>query len=91
MMSITKPILREIPSEIVAAARIPSGEIVQTLKKELAVHLYDRQILPKAAARRLAEMDRLAFEHFLGQRGICSRLDPDDVDGDLDTLQRCTQ
>lgn len=78
-----KPIVLEIPPEVADAARIPAGEMVQTLKQELAVHLYERQILPKAAARRLAGLDRLAFDQLLGERGIASRLEPADVDADL--------
>jgi predicted HTH domain antitoxin len=82
-----KPIVLEIPPEVADAARIPAGEMVQTLKQELAVHLYERQILPKAAARRLADLDRLAFDQLLGQRGIASRLEPADVDADLLSLR----
>lgn len=82
-----KPIVLEIPAEVADAARIPAGEMVQTLKQELAVHLYEREILPKAAARRLAGMDRLAFDQLLGQRGIESRLEPADLDADLAALR----
>lgn len=82
-----KSILLEIPPEVADAARIPTGELVQTLKQELAVHLYERQILPKAAARRLADLDRLAFDQILGQRGITSRLEPADLDADLEALR----
>lgn len=82
-----KPIVLEIPPEVAEAARIPADEMVQTLKQELAVHLYERQILPKTAARRLAGLDRLAFDQLLGQRGIASRLEPTDVDADLLALR----
>ena len=82
-----KPIVLEIPSEVASAARIPPAELVQILKQELAVQLYAREILPKAAARRLADLDRLAFDQLLGQRQIPSRLEPADVDADLDVIR----
>ena len=86
-MTALKPILIEIPPDVVDAARIPAGELLPTLKQELAVHLYARQILPKVAARRLAALDRLAFDQILGQRGIVTQLAPDDVDTDLAALR----
>lgn len=86
-MAFMKPIVLEIPPDVADAARIPAGEMVQTLKQELAIHLYERQILPKAAARRLSGLDRLAFDQLLGQRGIASRLEPADVDADLNALR----
>ena len=86
-MAVMKPIVLEIPSEVASAARIPPAELVQTLKQELAVQLYAREILPKAAARRLAGLERLAFDQLLGQREIASRLEPADVDADLEALR----
>lgn len=86
-MAPMKPIVLEIPPEVAEAVRIPAGEMVQTLKQELAVHLYEREILPKAAARRLAGLDRLAFDQLLGQRGIVSKLEPADIDADLSALR----
>jgi predicted HTH domain antitoxin len=82
-----KPIVLEIPSDVASAARVPPAELVQTLKQELAVQLYAREILPKAAARRLAGLERLAFDQLLGQRQIPSRLEPADVDADLEALR----
>jgi predicted HTH domain antitoxin len=76
----------EIPDEVIDEARIPPSERASVLKRELAVQLYAREMLPKAAARRLSGMDRVAFDDLLGQRGIGSRLTPDDVDADLADL-----
>lgn len=73
----------EIADDILDEARIPPEERASVLKRELAVQLYAREILPKAAARRLSGMDRVAFDDLLGQRGIPSRLTADDVDADL--------
>ncbi|WP_437835561.1 UPF0175 family protein [Sorangium sp. So ce1153] len=51
----------EISDDILDEARIPPVEREAVLKRELAVQLYARELLPKAAARRLSGMDRVAF------------------------------
>jgi predicted HTH domain antitoxin len=76
----------EIAEDILDEARIPPDERAAVLKRELAVQLYAREILPKAAARRLSGMERVAFDELLGQRGIPSRLTVDDLDEDLANL-----
>jgi predicted HTH domain antitoxin len=76
----------EIADDILDEARIPPADRARVLKRELAVQLYAREILPKAAARRLSGMDRVAFDDLLGQRGIASRLQADDLDADLADL-----
>lgn len=81
----------EIADDILDEARIPPEERESVLKRELAVQLYAREILPKAAARRLSGMDRVAFDTLLGQRGIASRLTADDVDADLADLAELRQ
>jgi len=76
----------DIPEDILEEARIPPNERESTLLRELAVHLYARELLPKAAARKLSGMDRIAFDDLLGQRGITSRLSVEDVSADLRSL-----
>ena len=76
----------EIPEEILEEARISPNERESTLLRELAVHLYARELLPKAAARKLSGMDRIAVDDLLGQRGITSRLLVEDVRADLRNL-----
>jgi predicted HTH domain antitoxin len=77
----------DIPEEILEEAKIPPSERESTLLRELAVQLYARELLPKAAARRLSGMDRIAFDELLGQRGSASRLSVEDVDADLAGLE----
>jgi predicted HTH domain antitoxin len=76
----------EIPDDILDEARIPASERSSVLRRELAIQLYARDILPKAAARRLSGMDRLSFDALLAQRGIVSRLTADDLQADLSSL-----
>ena len=82
-MSTSKPYFLEIPEDVLGEARIPRDEREATLKRELALHLYARGILPKAAARRLSGLTRVAFDDLLGSRGILSELGAEDVDEDL--------
>ncbi len=76
----------EISDDILDEARIPPDEREAVLKRELAVQLYARELLPKTAARRLSGMDRVAFDDLLGRRGIPSRLTVQDFEDDLTDL-----
>lgn len=76
----------EIPEDILDEARIPASERASVLRRELSIQLYARDILPKAAARRLSGMDRLSFDDLLAQRGIISRLTAEDLNADLSSL-----
>ncbi|HSN98541.1 MAG TPA: UPF0175 family protein [Candidatus Nanopelagicales bacterium] len=76
----------EIPEDILEEARIPPSERESILRRELAVHLYARELLPKGAARRLSGMDRVAFDDLVGQRGIGSRLTAEDLELDEQNL-----
>lgn len=76
----------EIPDDILAQARIGPNELEETLRRELAVQLYSRGLLPKAAARRLSGMERIDFDDLLGSRGIPSELTEEDYEADLRNL-----
>lgn len=78
----------EIPEDVLREARIPPDEVEETLRRELAVQLYSRGLLPKAAARRLAAMERIAFDDLLGRRGVPSPLTLEDVESDVRNLDR---
>jgi predicted HTH domain antitoxin len=82
-MSASKPYILEIPEDVLEEARIPRDERKGTLKRELALHLYARGLLPKAAARRLADLTRIVFDDLMGSRGIPSELGAEDIDEDL--------
>ena len=57
-----------------------------TLKRELAVHLVARGLLPRAAARQLSGMGRIAFDDLLGERGVRSELTEEDFEAEMRTL-----
>ncbi|HEX6864326.1 MAG TPA: UPF0175 family protein [Thermoanaerobaculia bacterium] len=74
----------EISGEILDALRFPPAELENELRKELAVALYRRGILPLGKARLLAEMDRWQFEQLLGERQVARHYTETDLEEDLE-------
>jgi predicted HTH domain antitoxin len=72
-----------IPDEFLHAASMSEAE----LRQELAVMLFERDRLTLAQAARLAEMDRVRFQHLLSSRGIGPHYDVSDFEQDLATLE----
>lgn len=60
----------KIPTEIFNAIKLPEKEKVALLLLELAIILYDRQILSFGKARELAKMSKWEFHNELGKRKI---------------------
>lgn len=74
-------LMLEIPEDVPAPARIDPADMEETLRRELAVQLCSRGLLPEAAARRLSGMERVKFDDLLGKRGIVSELTEEENDG----------
>jgi predicted HTH domain antitoxin len=55
-----------IPDSLFESARMSEAE----LRQEIAVLLYEKERLTLAQASRLAEMNRLSFQHLIASRGI---------------------
>ena len=72
-----------IPEDVAAALRLPPDEIDSTLRKELALTLYQRSVLPMAKAAVLAGMSRWDFEMLLCQRRIERPFSEEDLADDL--------
>jgi len=60
----------KIPEEVLFALKLPPSEVDAELRKELALALYQRGVLPLGKARVLASMKRRDFEELLGSRQI---------------------
>ena len=73
----------EIPDDVVTALRLPPDEIESTLRKELALALYQRRVLPMAKAAALAQMCRWDFEELLCQRHIERPFSEEELAADL--------
>ena len=72
-----------ILDDVVTALRLPPDEIEATLRKELALALYQRRVLPMAKAATLAQMSRWDFEELLCQRHIERPYSEEEVAEDL--------
>ena len=73
----------EIPAEILNATRLPPKEMEREFRKELALALYQRGVLPLGKARLLAQMTRWGFEELLGQRKIPRHYTDADLEEDI--------
>jgi predicted HTH domain antitoxin len=79
-----KNILLEVPAEVVAATRLPYEEIEKEYRKELAMALYRRGLLPSSKASLFAQMTRWEFEALLGERQVTRHYTESDFEEDLD-------
>lgn len=70
-----------IPDPVLEALRIPNQHVEQELLKELAIALYDREILPFSKAAELAQMDKQEFSRIAAHRDISRRCTVTDVNG----------
>jgi predicted HTH domain antitoxin len=76
-------LLLEIPEDVTDALRLPPAERDRELRTELALALYQRQVLSGGMARKLSGLTRWEFEHLLGQRRVVRHYDGDDLSEDL--------
>lgn len=74
----------EIPEEVSQALRLPPDEAETELRKELALALYARGILPFGKARLLAGMTVREFAQLLAARQIARHYSEDDLQMDID-------
>jgi len=71
-----------IPDPILDMLRIPTHEqIEQELLKELAIALYDRELLPFSKAAELAQIDTQESSKIAAERGISRRCSVTHIDG----------
>jgi predicted HTH domain antitoxin len=68
--------------DLVQAARLTEAQMLQ----ELAVALFQAERLTLAQAARLAELDRITFQHILASRRIPLHYGVEDFEDDLRTL-----
>lgn len=75
----------QIPQDVVESLRLPPKRAEEEIKREFAVFLVREGLLSHAQARRIAEMERLAFEDLLASRQVPWEVSVEDVMGDLKT------
>jgi len=83
-----KSIALEIAYHLTEALRVPPAEQADRLRQELAVRLYQKELLSFGKARELAQMSKWEFHHLLGQEKIIRHYDIADLKEDLETLGR---
>ena len=72
-----------ISQEILQAANLTPEE----LRQEIAIMLFSKNRLTLAQAAKLAQMNRIAFQHLLASRRIPVHYDVEDAKHDLETLK----
>ncbi len=77
----------ELPDNCFNAMKAPPQEVPDRLKRELAIRLYDKDLLSFGKARELAGLSKWEFHELLGQEGINRHYDVDELEEDLKTLQ----
>ncbi len=78
----------EVPGEVMESLRVPSDEAPLRVKRELALRLYQKGLLPFGKARALAELSKWEFSELLATEGIARRYDEADLSVDEKTLGR---
>jgi predicted HTH domain antitoxin len=73
----------EIPDSITQALRLPEKRIKQDLLTELAVALYNQEVLSFGRARELAGMSKYDFGRLLGKRGVDRHYGSEDFEDDI--------
>jgi len=86
--NIMAAITLEIPEDIAAELRFPPARASEELRREFAVFLVKEGILPRHQARKLAAMDRLAFDDLLAHRQVVWEGTAADVFADADAVDR---
>ncbi|MEM6326196.1 MAG: UPF0175 family protein [Bacteroidota bacterium] len=72
-----------IPGAVLESARMSALE----LRRDVASMLYRRERLTLAQAARLAEMDRMQFQHVLASQGHAIHFSERDVDDEADAAR----
>ena len=70
-----KPLLLEIPEEVLASAKIPRPRLEIELLRRLAAALYADGVIGGSAACKLAGLDKAKFQYWLGEHGVVQPLD----------------
>ena len=63
---------------------------MRRLQQELAIRLYQTELLTFGKARELAQMSKWEFHELLGQKNIIRHYDIAELETDLETLEKLT-
>lgn len=77
----------EIPESISLSIKIPESELKTRLKIEIAIRLYQKDILGFGKARELAGLNKWQFQEILAKENIPLNYDLEELERDLETLR----
>jgi predicted HTH domain antitoxin len=80
-------LILEIPDQVTEELRIPPDERLSRIRIELAIRLYQKNILSFGKARDLAQLSKWEFHELLGQEHIERHYDLEELETDLETLE----
>ncbi|MGB5593733.1 MAG: UPF0175 family protein [Crocosphaera sp.] len=72
-----------IPDSIIDSIRLPEKRLERELLKELALSLYQQELLSFGKAKELAEMEHYEFSQLLGERKITRHYTQQELEEDL--------
>jgi predicted HTH domain antitoxin len=73
-----------IPDDVYGSLQLPEDGREAAVRKELAVSLYDRGVLPFGKVRALADPSKLEFHRLLGEREIPRHYTAEELDEDIE-------
>ena len=77
-----------IPNDLMEAIKLPPSEKLLRLRHELAIRLYQTELLTFGKARELAQMSKWEFHELLGKANITRHYDVTELETDLATLEK---
>jgi len=73
----------DIPDDVASSLRLPPDTAEKEVRKELALTLYARRLLPLGKARKLSGLSRRDFEALLGERRVPRDYTEEELEEDL--------
>ncbi|WP_219846696.1 UPF0175 family protein [Salinibacter sp. 10B] len=73
----------DIPDDVASSLRLPPDTAEKEVRKELALTLYARRLLPLGKARKLSGLSRRDFEALLGERQVPRDYTEEELEEDL--------
>jgi len=77
-----------IPDSVLQSIRLPEKRLESELLKELALSLYQQELLSFGKARELANLEHYEFGKLLGERNIDRHYTQEELEEDLNYARR---
>jgi predicted HTH domain antitoxin len=77
-----------IPDSVLQSIRLPEKRLESELLKELAISLYQQELLSFGKARELANLGHYEFSQLLGERGINRHYTQQELEEDFNYASR---